>query len=49
VVEGSEQWLAWVGEGADHMGTDMSKLVDAALLMYLREAGFTKDRPRRVP
>ncbi len=49
VVQASEAWIAWVEEGADHCRTDVSKLTDVAIAFYLREQGFKKAPPRRVP
>jgi hypothetical protein len=48
-VQASDQWIAWVEEGADFCRTDVSKLVDASLATYLRSQGFTKTPPKRVP
>jgi hypothetical protein len=49
VVQASEEWIAWVEEGADFCRTDVSKLVDIALAQYLRSQGFAKLPPKRVP
>ena len=48
-VQASEAWIAWVEEGADHCRTDVSKLVDVALAIYLRAQGFGKTPPKRIP
>jgi hypothetical protein len=49
VVQASDPWIAWVEEGADYCRTDVSKLVDVALVFYLKAQGFTEPAPRRVP
>jgi hypothetical protein len=48
-VQASEDWIGWVEEGADFCRTDVSKLVDVALVTYLRAQGFAKTPPKRVP
>ena len=48
-VQACDAWIAWVEDGADFCRTDVSKLVDVALVTYLRSQGFTKTPPRRVP
>jgi hypothetical protein len=48
-VQASEEWIAWVEEGAEFCRTDVSKLTDVALASYLRTQGFTKPPPKRVP
>ena len=40
-------WRDWVEAGAEHCLTDVSKLVDAALVDYLKARGFDKARPKR--
>jgi hypothetical protein len=48
VVQASEEWIAWVEEGADFCRTDVSKLVDVALFQYLKSQGFEKIPPKRI-
>ena len=48
-VQASKAYLEWVEGGADFCRTDVSKLVDAALTMYLRSQGYPKSPPKRVP
>ena len=43
-IKGSPEWRDWVAEGADYCRTDTSKLVDAALVHYLKHRGFDKKR-----
>jgi hypothetical protein len=46
-IRGSLEWRGWVERGADHCRTDVAKLVDVALIRYLREQGFTDPPPKR--
>jgi hypothetical protein len=46
-IKGSLEWREWVEQGADHCRTDVSKLIDAALVEYLRERGYTNPPPKR--
>lgn len=46
-IKGGLEWRAWVERGADHCRTDVAKLVDAALVEYLRSRGFTETPPKR--
>jgi hypothetical protein len=46
-IKGSREWREWVDRGADHFRTDVAKLVDAALIRYLKEGGFTEEAPKR--
>jgi hypothetical protein len=46
-IRGSREWREWVNRGAGHCRTDVAKLVDAALVRYLREQGFTEEPPKR--
>jgi hypothetical protein len=46
-VKGNIEWRAWVDRGAEHCRTDTAKLVDAALIEYLRTRGFTEPPPKR--
>lgn len=48
-IQASEAWVQWVEEGAKHCLTDVSKVVDAALVEYFKSRGFTKPRPERTP
>lgn len=47
-IKGSGDWASWVREGAEFCRTDVSKLVDAALIDYLRARGFDKPAPPRT-
>ena len=46
-VRGSKAWRAWVDRGAKHQRTDTAKLIDMALVAYLRSQGFTEEPPER--
>ncbi len=46
-IKGSLEWRAWVDRGAEHCRTDVAKLVDAALVDYLKSRGFQEEPPRR--
>jgi len=43
----SVAWRNWVESGAKHCRTDISKLVDAALIDYLKARGFNDVAPER--
>jgi hypothetical protein len=46
-IRGSAAWREWLESGAQHCRTDVSKLIDAAVVAYLRAQGFTEDPPKR--
>ena len=46
-VQASVEWVEWVDRGAKFCRTDISKLVDAALVDYLRARGFPDPPPER--
>lgn len=46
-IRGSLDWRGWIERGADHCRTDVAKLVDAAVIEYLRARGFDEPAPRR--
>ena len=46
-IKGSLEWRAWVEAGAEFCRTDVAKLVDAALVEYLKMRGFTVAPPKR--
>lgn len=43
----SKAYKQWAERGADYLRTDVSKLVDAALVAYLEAEGFSEKPPRR--
>jgi len=46
-IKGRPEWRAWVERAADFCRTDVAKLVDAALVEYLKNRGFDEPAPRR--
>lgn len=46
-IKAAPEWYEWVKEGAEHCRTDVAKLIDAALIDYLKRQGFEKPAPRR--
>ena len=46
-IRGNLDWREWVQRGADHCRTDVAKLVDAALVEYLKARGFEETPPKR--
>jgi hypothetical protein len=46
-IKGRSEWRAWVDRAADFCRTDVAKLVDAALVEYLKQRGFDEPAPRR--
>jgi hypothetical protein len=48
-VRATGEWAAWVEEGAEYCRTDVAKVIDAAVVEYLKARGFPKPPPRRIP
>lgn len=46
-IKGALEWRGWVERGAAHCRTDVAKLVDAALVDYLKARGFNEEAPQR--
>jgi hypothetical protein len=46
-LRGSPEWKAWIEEGARYCRTDVAKLIDAAVVDYLRGRSFKKEAPER--
>jgi hypothetical protein len=46
-IKGRREWRDWVERGADFCRTDVAKLVDAALVDYLKQRGFDEPAPKR--
>ncbi len=46
-IKGRTEWRDWVERGADFCRTDVAKLVDAALVEYLKQRGFDDPAPKR--
>lgn len=46
-LKGSALWKQWVDDLAAHCRTDVSKLIDSALVEFAKSRGFTREAPRR--
>ena len=46
-IKGRPEWRDWVDRGAEFCRTDVAKLVDAALVEYLKQRGFDEPAPKR--
>jgi hypothetical protein len=46
-IKGNREWREWVDRGAKHCRTDVAKLVDTALIHYLKDQGFAEPAPER--
>lgn len=46
-IKGSPAWKEWVDRGAAFCRTDVAKMVDAALVDYLKARGFNEPAPDR--
>ena len=46
-LKGSPEWKAWVDDLAVHCRTDLSKLVDLALVELAKSRGFNREAPQR--
>ena len=46
-IKGRPEWRAWVERAAEYCRTDVAKLVDAALVEYVKQRGFDEPAPKR--
>ena len=46
-LKGSPEWKEWVDDLAAHCRTDLSKLVDLALVELAKSRGFNREAPQR--
>jgi hypothetical protein len=46
-IKGNPAWRDWADRGAKYCRTDVAKLIDTALVFYLRSQGFTEQAPER--
>ena len=46
-LRGSEAWKKWIEDGAKHCRTDVAKMIDKAVVEYLKAQGFTQPAPDR--
>lgn len=47
-IRSREDWVGWLERGAAFCRTDTSKLIDAALVDYLKARGFEEEAPPRL-
>jgi hypothetical protein len=47
MVRSSAEWKAWVEELAEYNRTNVTDLIDQALVRHAREIGFAKVAPKR--
>jgi hypothetical protein len=47
-IRARAEWVVWLEKGAHFCRTDTSKLIDAALVDYLKARGFDEPPPRRI-
>jgi hypothetical protein len=48
-IRATVDWIAWLDRAVEHCRSDRSKLLDAAVVAYVRAQGFTEPAPRRSP
>jgi hypothetical protein len=46
-LRGSQEWKAWIEAGARFCRTDVAKLLDSAVVDYLKARGFDQPAPER--
>jgi hypothetical protein len=46
-LRGSQEWKAWIEAGAKFCRTDVAKLIDSAVVDYLKARGFDQPAPDR--
>jgi hypothetical protein len=47
VIKGGSDWKNWVEALAKHCRTDVSKVLDQALIQYAKSTGFDQEAPER--
>ncbi|MGO9465581.1 MAG: hypothetical protein ACLQVF_15665 [Isosphaeraceae bacterium] len=47
-IRGTREWTDWLDRGAAYCRTDVAKLIDAALIDYLKGRGFDEPPPPRT-
>jgi hypothetical protein len=47
VIKGGSAWKDWVEALAKHCRTDVSKVMDQALIQYAKGVGFDQEAPER--
>lgn len=48
-IRSTGEWADWIERGARFCRTDVAKLIDAAVVEYLKDRGFTDPPPERIP
>lgn len=48
-VRATGEWAEWIERAARHCRTDIAKLIDAAVVDYVRARGFDEAPPERIP
>lgn len=48
-VRTTVDWSEWLDRGARYCRTDVAKLIDVAVVEYLRAKGFSETPPERMP
>ena len=48
-VRTTAEWAEWLERGARHCRTDIAKLIDAAVVDYVKARGFDETPPVRIP
>ena len=46
-IRARSEWIGWLHQAAAHCRTDVSKLLDAAVVEYLKARGFDDPPPPR--
>jgi hypothetical protein len=46
-LRGAPEWKAWIEAGAKFCRTDVAKLIDTAVVDYLKARGFKQEAPSR--
>jgi hypothetical protein len=47
-IRASLDWADWLDRAATHCRTDVAKLIDAAVIDYVRQRGFDEPAPPRL-
>jgi len=46
-LRGGPDWKEWLEGFADHCRSDVSKVIDKALIQYAKSEGYNREAPRR--
>lgn len=49
LIRGTGEWAAWLEGGAEFCRLDVAKLIDLAVVAYLKKEGYGVPPPKRVP